>query len=334
MVQGQPPEDGDRMTLSPAHRVRPFPAARRAILALALVVLAACAAPSPSAMPPAPGAEAIRVASWNLHYVDADATPDPDWTPAAWQARRGALERAARALDADLLALQEIEVHDGARSLEDPRLGWLLAALPGHRAAAARFAGGVTPGQPILYRASVFALLDEGFAFYDDPDASFQSLRAFAGYPDAVTWARLRHRASGRALAVFNVHFHFLDAGQRLRSAGQVLALAQAAQARGDAVIVLGDFNARRNSRTLEMFRAAGFRRAGAQGATFHFNTGLHLFGAIDHVLHDGATAPAAPPVTWRGGAGGRPPSDHYPVLADLRLSAPRREAPRRRAAH
>lgn len=322
------------MNRDTARRAPPIPIARRAVLALALLVVAACAAPSPPAMPPAPDAGAIRAASWNLHYIDATAAPDPSWTDSAWRARRGALEHAARTLDADLLALQEVEVHDGDRSLDDPRLGWLLAALPGHRAAAVRFDGGVTPGQPILYRASEFAVLDEGFAFYDDPDASFRSLRAFAGYPDAVTWARLRHRASGRALTVFNVHFHFFDSAQRLRSARQVLARAEAAQARGDAVIVLGDFNARRNSRTVDLFRAAGFRRAGARGATFHFNAGLHLFGAIDHVLHDAATVPAAPPLTWRGGAGGRPPSDHYPVVADLRLSAPRRAAPRHRAGH
>jgi len=320
------------MNPGPARRAHPLHNALRVLCALVLPVLAACAAPLMSDLPRADGPAATRVASWNLHYIDESATPDPDWTRAAWRARRGALDRAVRGLDADLLALQEVEVHDGARSLPDPRLGWLLAALPGHRAAAQTFAGGVMPGQPILYRAAVFRLLDAGFAFYDDPDASFRSLRAFAGYPDAVTWARLRHRASGRALTVFNVHFHFLDAAQRLRSARQVLALAQTAQARGDAVIVLGDFNARRHSRTLQMFRAAGFRRAGARGATYHFNAGLHLFGAIDHVLHDGATARAGRPVTWRRHSAGRPPSDHYPVVAGLRLSVPRSEAHPRRA--
>src|SRR6056297_3110276 len=161
------------MSPCPARRARPILIARRIVLALALLLVVACAAPSPPAIAPAPGAQALRAASWNLHYVDARATPDPAWTPAAWQARRSALKHTARMLDADLLALQEIEVHDGAHSLDDPRLGWLLAALPGHRAAAVRFAGGVTPGQPILYRAAAFTLLDAGFAFYDDPDASF-----------------------------------------------------------------------------------------------------------------------------------------------------------------
>jgi len=320
------------MSPCPARRARPLHAALHALAALALIVLAGCAAPPAALRAPADGPGMIRAATYNLHYIDESTHPDPAWTRAAWHARRGALERAARTLDADLLALQEVEVHDGARSLNDPRLGWLMAALPGHRATAAEFAGGVRPGQPILYRASIFQPLGSGFAFYDDPDASFQSLRAFAGYPDAVTWARLRHRASGRTITVFNVHFHFLDSAQRLRSARQVLAQAEAAQARGDGVIVLGDFNARRNSRTLGLFRAAGFRRTGPRDATYHFNAGLHLFGAIDHVLHDAGTALAAPPVTWRGAAGRRPPSDHYPVVADLRLIAPRPEASRHRA--
>lgn len=320
------------MTPSPARRARSIPAALRAAVGLALIVLAGCDAPSVSDLPRAQAPDVSRVATWNLHYVDLSATPNPHWTPERWRAQRGALERAARDLDADLLALQEMEAHDGRDQWPDPRLDWLLEALPGHRATAVAFAGGVRPGQPILYRASVFQPMDSGFAFYDDPEASFRSLRAFAGYPDAVTWARLRHRASGRVITVFNIHLHFLDSGQRLRSARHVLTMAEAAQVRGDAVMVLGDFNARRNSRTLDLFREGGFRRADARGATYHFNAGLHLFGAIDHVLHDAATALAAPPVTWRGGAAGRPPSDHYPVVVALRLTAPATGAPRRRA--
>ncbi|MDZ7708930.1 MAG: endonuclease/exonuclease/phosphatase family protein [Roseovarius sp.] len=313
------------MTSRPSRRARPYPApfgAVRALWVAALLVLAACAPPPVPDAPRTDGAAAIRMASYNVHFVDLRDAPNPHWTPERWHERRGALVQVVRGLDADLIALQELEGHDDRRSRPDLRLDWILEAMPGYRVAAAEFAGGVTPGQPILYRDAAFALLDAGFAFYDDPDASLQSLRAFAGYPDVVTWARLRHRESGRRLTVFNVHLHFLDAGQRLRSAQQVIALAQAAQARGDAVFVLGDFNARRNSRTLDLFREAGYRQAGPRGATFHLNTGLHLFGAIDHMLHDARSAPLGPVAIVRRRPGGVWPSDHYPVVTDFRLTA------------
>jgi len=306
----------------------------RALWAVALVALAGCTArPVPDA-PRTDAPLAVRMATYNVHFVDLRDTPNPNWTPARWRERRGALLQLVRGLDADLVALQELEGHDDRRNHPDLRLDWLLQAMPGYRVAAAEFARGMTPGQPILYRDAVFAPLDEGFAFYDDPDASFRSLRAFAGYPDVVTWARLRHRPSGRRLTVFNVHLHFLDADQRLRSARQVIALAQAARARGDAVFVLGDFNARRNSRTLSLFREAGYLLAGPRGATYHFNAGLHLFGAIDHMLHDSGSVPLGPSAIVRRGPGGVWPSDHYPVITDFRLTAPAPAAPSHRADH
>ena len=85
-------------------------------------------------------------------------------------------------------------------------------------------------------------------------------------------------------------------------------------------MLVVGDFNARRNSRSLRLFYEAGFARSEQQGTTFHFNTGTHLFGAIDHILHDSGAAPVAPAVTERRKVDGLWPSDHYPVWTDFRL--------------
>lgn len=260
------------------------------------------------------------MATYNVHFLDLSDAPDANWALSRWKKSRTALVRVIRRLDADILAFQEMQAHDGEMARRDTRMKWLLDALPDYRAAADEFGADVAVGQPIFYRPRAFDLLDEGFAFYNDPDAPFQSVRAFAGYPDAVTWARFRHRASGRALTVFNVHLHFLDKAQRLRSARRVLALARGAQVRGDAAFVIGDFNARRNSRTLEVFREAGFDLTRQRGATFHFNMGVHLYGAIDHMLHDDKALPVGPSLTLRYKPGEVWPSDHYPVRTDFRL--------------
>jgi len=287
----------------------------------ALAFLAACAggAPPRERAPP-PGAD-FRLASYNVHYLDLKAAKDAPWGLADWTARRAPLVEMVRRIGADILALQEVEVEGGAPGQADLWQDWLDRALPGYRAAGVRLDNGVRAGQPLFYRPGAFRVLDDGFAFCPNPGARFRSIRAIAGYPDAVTWARFRHLPSGRNVMVFNVHLHFLDGGQRLRSARQILALAKAAQWRGDAVFLIGDFNARRNSRPLRIFHDKGFRRTPGRGATFHFDAGLHLFGAIDHLLHGPKTVPLTRAVAERGRIGGTWPSDHYPVWADYRFA-------------
>ena len=86
-------------------------------------------------------------------------------------------------------------------------------------------------------------------------------------------------------------------------------------------MFLIGDFNARRNSRPLRIFHDKGFRRTPGRGATFHFDAGLHLFGAIDHLLHGPKTVPLTRAVAERGRIGSTWPSDHYPVWADYRFA-------------
>jgi len=283
---------------------------------LAMLLLAGCAARTVPEGPAPERAADIRLATYNVHFLDMGAGDAAPWGMRRWMERRDPLVRLVRAQDADIVAFQEVETHGADSGGKDIWQDWLSRTLREYRVAAGQVGDGVSVGQPIFYRPSVYELRDDGFALFSNPDARFQSVRAFVGYPDAVTWARLRHRTSGRSITVFNVHLHYLDSAQRLRSARRVLSLASRAQARGDAVFVIGDFNARRNSRTLRLFYEAGFGRVSENGASFHFNTGLHLFGAIDHILHDGRTGPAGTSSIDRRRPGGLWPSDHYPVRA------------------
>ncbi|KZY48436.1 hypothetical protein A3731_27915, partial [Roseovarius sp. HI0049] len=250
------------------------------LAALGLIWLAGCAGAPEQVAGAVPGGADFRIATYNVHYLDLAAEAGEEWGLSDWQARRGPVVAQVRQIGADIVAFQELETR-GQGAGADVWEAWLLGALPEYRVAASDFGRGVAVGQPIFYRPEVFRLLDDGFAFFSRPDATFRSIRAIAGYPDAVTWARLEHRESGEAVTVFNVHFHFIDTTQRLRSAERVRQMAEVARGRGDAVLVAGDFNARRNSRALRIFYEGGFRRTQQRGATFHFNKGLHLFGAI-----------------------------------------------------
>uniref|UniRef100_UPI003B51E671 endonuclease/exonuclease/phosphatase family protein n=1 Tax=Roseovarius indicus TaxID=540747 RepID=UPI003B51E671 len=289
-------------------------------LALVATWLAGCAEPPPETHSRGQAATAdFRMATYNVHYLDLAAGAEDEWGLPAWQARRGPVVAQVRRMGADIVAFQELETR-GQGGGADVWERWLLDALPEYRSAASGFGRGVSVGQPIFYRPGAFRLLDDGFVFFTRPDANFRSIRAIAGYPDAVTWARLEHRESGEVVSVFNVHLHFIDTTQRLRSARRVVELAEAAQARGDRVLVAGDFNARRNSRALRIFYEGGFARAAQRGATFHFNTGMHLFGAIDHLLHDEGAVPVGRAGMATAKIGGVWPSDHYPVWVDFRL--------------
>ena len=283
---------------------------------LAVLVAAGCADAPPVHRTKA-GTADFRIATYNVHYLDLTVEADEDWGLDNWKARRGGVAQMVAAMQADIVAFQELETYGAPPSRQAWR-DWLLRAHPQYRATG--LGNGVVVGQPIFYRPGKFQLLADGHRFFNEPGGRFRSIRAIAGYSDAVTWARFRHRASGQVMTVFNVHLHFLDTALRLESTHNVLALVRAAQVRGDTVLVVGDFNARRNSRSLRLFYEAGFHRTEQQGATFHFGNGSHLFGAIDHMLYGPGALPVGRSVTERRKVDGLWPSDHYPVWTDFRL--------------
>ena len=285
---------------------------------LAVMVLVGCA-DTPPMDRTRPEIADFRIATYNVHYLDLTVEERDEWGLADWKARRDPLIRLVRAMDADIVAFQEVETYGTSAPGRQVWLNWLRQASPQYQVASGQGTGAAV-GQPIFFRPDKFVLLADGHRFFNDPGGRFRSIRALAGYTDAVTWARFRHRASGRVITVYNVHLHFLDTALRLRSSREVLRLAQVARDRGDTVFVTGDFNARRNSRSLRMFYEAGFMRTEQQGASFHFNSGTHLFGAIDHMLHDRGTVPVGRSVTERRKVEGVWPSDHYPVWTDFKL--------------
>jgi hypothetical protein len=57
------------------------------------------------------------------------------------------------------------------------------------------------------------------------------------------------------------------------------------------------------------------------RGATYHFNLGFNLFGAIDHISHTRDAKLIGGPVVIRDRFGAVWPTDHYPLVADFRLA-------------
>ena len=85
-------------------------------------------------------------------------------------------------------------------------------------------------------------------------------------------------------------------------------------------MILVGDLNERAGSALIGKLSHAGLTFARVPGATYHFDRGINLFGAIDHIATTRNVTIISGPHVLRQRFGGAWPSDHYPVTADLSL--------------
>lgn len=86
----------------------------------------------------------------------------------------------------------------------------------------------------------------------------------------------------------------------------------------GEAVTVIGDFNARLGSRLHRIIEEAGITFAPTWSSTYHLDHGWHLFPAIDHVSFTNDFTIDQPPVVLQQQFKGMWPTDHHPVVVDL----------------
>ncbi len=287
------------------------------VLCLALVACVQQMRLSGASDLPAARADLLRVASLNVHYIVLGRETG-DWGVADWEGRRVSLDGVFRALEADLVAFQEMESFargsDGSVNLARD---WLLARNPGYRAAANGDWRAFPSTQPIFYRPDRLRMVDQGWFFFSEtPDVLYA--RTFNGsWPAFCSWAEFED-VQGRRFRVANVHFDFSSRSNRRRSAELVRDRLAPVIEGGLPVILLGDLNAVQGAYTMEVLEAAGLSFPRVPSATFHFDRGLHLVGAIDHVgLGPGVTLAGGPYVVQRQFAGDWP-SDHHPVVADV----------------
>jgi len=269
---------------------------------------------------PTPVAEATRVATYNVHYIIMGAATGP-WSRGDWDRRRGPLDLAFKAIDADVIAFQEMESFSrGDESRDNLALDWLLERNPGYAAAAVGDPSAFPSTQPILYRTDRLDMLDQGWFFFSDTPDVIYSRTFNDSFPAFASWAQFRDRGTGADFRVLNVHTDYATQSNRLRSIALTAERAAPWIAAGETVLLAGDLNARLGDRGVEILQEAGFTFAPVKGATYHFNRGLNLFGAIDHLAWFGAVAPLGPPVVLRQRFEGEWPTDHYPVIIDLRF--------------
>lgn len=245
----------------------------------------------------------LRVASFNLRNGRAV----DGWH--SWPFRRSAAAAVLDHLHADVVGLQEAYACQRR---------YLLHRLPRYDAVGdGRDGRGRGEQAPVLFARGGIELVDHRTRWYGDaPDVPGSRLPG-ARFPRVATFARLRLRATGRSFVAVSTHLDAAVAANRRASALQLAGWLDPAVP----TVVLADLNAGPAGDVVGALREAGLRDAlaGVPGGTEHAFTGRTDRRRIDHVLVSGHWEVRS---SWiaHDRPGGRLPSDHWPVVADLLL--------------
>ncbi len=250
--------------------------------------------------------EPLTIVTYNVRHAGLDDGPD------GWPERRAAVLDLIRALDPDVLALQECagDQHaDVAAGL--PHLDWI--------------GGAGEPGSgehnPMGYGPRL--ALREGGTSWLSVSGEPGSVGWDADYPRVLTTAHLSDRAADHPVTVFNAHLSHV--GPRARRESAALIRERVADCDGGAAVAVGDFNTEPGDpayervlegRTLVDARAVAETASGPMTTLTEY-TALRPNRRIDHVL-------VTPAVAVRRYAiddttvDGRYPSDHLPVVVEV----------------
>lgn len=260
--------------------------------------------------PPHAAGGGIRFMTFNIRF---DTVMD-EALGNRWRDRLASVVETVRRSAPDVVGFQE-----ALRS----QLADLTAAFPGyHGVGKPREIGETGEYVPVFYDKERFDL-DEYGDFWLSPTPDAEGSRGWdSDVPRHCTWVRLRDRSSGFRFAVFNTHLDRWGALARAEAARVIVARVSIAP--GIPSIILGDFNAEEDSEPLAAMRTAGFRDTfrdtepdAEDVQTIHHYTDLSGTKKIDYILCDRNWRTMEATVI-REPAGGRLPSDHFPLVAQL----------------
>lgn len=254
--------------------------------------------------------DSLRVMSFNIRLpVEADGAD-------RWEVRKPLAVRILREQAPDVIGLQE---------LTPEQAQYLATQLPDYgRLGRGREVDGSGEQMGVFYRTDRLRVVESGDFWLSDTPQRPGSISWGHLHPRMVTWALFERVADGRRFYMFNTHLPYREQDEAARVKGAQAIADRAAQLPADVPVVLtGDFNTGPDSAVhtalaavLADAWAAAPRRAGP-AETFHAFTG-QAQRRIDWIFTRGMTVDSAQTVTtqWEG----RYPSDHFPVVVELRL--------------
>jgi len=269
-------------------------------------------------------AEPLTVLSFNIRYGTAR---DGD---NRWENRRELLFDVLRAEDPDLIGLQEAL---------DFQIDEILAAMPGFAVVGVGRDDGRRAGEyaAILVRTDRFRMAGSGTFWLSDTPEVVGSTSWGNTITRIATWVRLIDR-NGRGLWHYNVHLDHQSQPSRERSTALLLERIDSRDWPEEPAVVTGDFNAGEDNaavtrltggaspRFVDTFRILHPDEADV-GTFSGFEIGRTAGDKIDYVLVPPGTEVLDARII-RTVRDGRYPSDHFPVVARVRLREPRTVTP------
>ncbi|MFC7209557.1 endonuclease/exonuclease/phosphatase family protein [Natronoarchaeum sp. GCM10025321] len=252
---------------------------------------------------------ALWTMSYNVRY---DTPGDGD---DVWDERRDAVADIVRSRRPALVGFQEPLPH---------QLTDLRERLPAYEIVGrGRNADGGGERSPIGFRRDRFSVLDRETLWLSETPENPGSVGWDAELPRIATRLRLRDEQTGRTLTHCNTHF--AHKGERARREAASL-LARRLDG-DDPTILTGDFNCEADSPPYRRLVDAGVRdaRSASELPPFGPHTTRTDFGSlhpdwiIDHVFVDGPLSVRQCGTCSETDRRHRYPSDHLPVLAELR---------------
>lgn len=239
----------------------------------------------------------------------------------AWPHRRAALTALVAYQAPDFVGMQEV-LQQQKQAVE--------ADLPAYQFVGVARDDGKEKGEysPLGFRRDRFTLVGSG-TFWLSPTPDTPSKGWDAALPRIATWARLHDRTAKRNLLVVNTHFDHIGEVARQESARQIRRWIDGQRKTGETAVLMGDFNSPATSNPYAAIVEPGkgaLRDSRIISRTPHYGplgtfTGFKIAqmdpSPIDHIfVSDDVTVLRHATLTDQNG--GKLPSDHYPVVADL----------------
>lgn len=256
-------------------------------------------------------AQDLRVMSYNIRFNN------PKDGPNAWSERKDYLLNQILFSEADFVGIQE--------GLLD-QVEYLDEALPGFNYVGIGRDDGKTAGEfSALFYKKQYKLLDSG-TFWLSPTPEKPSKGWDAALNRVCTYARFKGK-KGKKFWVFNTHFDHRGQVARVESVKVILAQIAALNTKNEPVILMGDFNLPPESEAIQQvtgtlndtYTSSELPPFGPKGTFNAFSWTQDINRRIDYIFVS-SDIQVKHMAILTDSKEQRYPSDHFPVLAKLRL--------------